>query len=43
MQEMMPIMEITGGYSGTAQLIEIRVHPEDEADAQAIIHREDPV
>jgi hypothetical protein len=30
MRQMMPITEVTGGYSGTAQLVEIFVHPDDE-------------
>ena len=37
MRQMMPIMEVTGGYSGTAALIEILVNPEDEARAVEIM------
>ncbi len=37
MQQMMPITAITGGYSGTAPMIEILVHPDDEARAAEIV------
>ena len=37
MRQMMPIMEVTGGYSGTATLIEIFVSAEDEARAVEIM------
>ena len=43
MSQMMPIQEMTGGYAGTAQMVEIFVHPEDEADARQLLHPEDPV
>jgi hypothetical protein len=38
MREMMPFTAIMGGYAGTAPMIEIFVHPEDEAKAAAIIN-----
>jgi hypothetical protein len=38
----MPIMEMTGGYAGTAEMIEIFVHPEDAAEAEAILHPHEP-
>jgi hypothetical protein len=37
MRQMMPFTADTGGYSGTAQLIEIFVNPEDEAHAVEIM------
>ena len=43
MSQTMPIMEMTGGYAGTAEMIEILVHPEDAAEAEAILHPENPV
>jgi hypothetical protein len=39
----MPIMEMTGGYAGTTEMIEIFVHPEDAAEAEAIFHQNDQV
>lgn len=33
MREMMPFTQVNGGYSGTAPLIEIFIHPEDESRA----------
>ena len=41
MTEMMPITAVTGGLGGTAELVEILVHPEDEAEARKIVHRDD--
>jgi hypothetical protein len=43
MQEMMPITAVTGGYGGTAALMEIFVNPDDEAAAQAILSEDNPV
>jgi hypothetical protein len=43
MTEMMPFTAVTGGYGGTAELVEILVHPDDEAAARQIIHRDDHV
>jgi hypothetical protein len=43
MSQTMPIMEMTGGYAGTAEMIEILVHPEDVPEAEAILHPVDPV
>jgi len=40
---MMPITAVTGGMGGTAELVNILVHPDDEADARKIIHRDDQV
>jgi hypothetical protein len=37
MRQMMPITEVTGGYAGTAQMIEIFVHPDDEEKAVKIV------
>jgi len=37
MRQMNPFMAVTGGYAGTAQMIEIFVHPEDEAKAVEIM------
>ncbi len=37
MRQMMPITEVTGGYSGTAQMVEIFVHPDDEERAVKIL------
>lgn len=42
-RQMMPITAITGGYSGTAPMIELFVHPDDEAKARAIINEGSPV
>ena len=38
MRQMMPIAEVTGGLSGTAELIEIFVHPDDEERAVRILN-----
>jgi hypothetical protein len=38
MRQMMPFTAVTGGYAGTAPIIEIFVHPDDEAKARAIIN-----
>ena len=38
MRQMMPIAEVTGGLSGTAELIEIFVHPDDEESAVKILN-----
>jgi hypothetical protein len=38
-----PVMEMTGGYAGTTELIEIFVHPEDAEQAEAILHPGEPV
>jgi len=43
MTEMMPITAVTGGLGGTAELVEILVHPDDEAAARKIIHWNDQV
>ncbi len=43
MQEMMPFTAVTGGYGGTAALMEIFVSPDDEAAAQAIISEDTPL
>jgi len=43
MQEMMPITAVTGGYGGTAALMEIFVNPDDEAAAQKILVEDNPV
>jgi hypothetical protein len=37
MQQMMPFTAVTGGYSGTAEQVEIFVHPDDEPQAQKIV------
>ena len=37
MQQMSPIVAFTGGYAGTARMIEICVHPDDEAKAVEIL------
>ena len=37
MRQMSPFTAVTGGYAGTAQMIEIFVHPEDEAKAVEIL------
>jgi hypothetical protein len=42
-RRMMPLTAITGGYSGTAPMIELFVHPEDEAKAKAIVNEGTPV
>ena len=41
--ERIPIMEMTGGYGGTAAIMEIFVDPDDEALAQEIIGEDNPV
>jgi hypothetical protein len=41
--ETMPIMEMTGGYGGTAAMMEIFVDPDDEARAQEIIGEDNRV
>jgi hypothetical protein len=38
MRQMMPIAEVTGGFSGTAELVEIFVHPDDEERAVEILN-----
>lgn len=38
-----PIMEMTGGYAGMAEMLEIFVHPEDAEAAEAILHPDDEV
>jgi hypothetical protein len=38
-----PIMEMTGGYAGTTEMIEIVVHPEDVEEAKAILLQDDQV
>jgi hypothetical protein len=38
MRQMMPIAEVTSGLSGTAELIEILVHPDDEERAVKILN-----
>lgn len=43
MREMMPITAVTGGYGGTAALMEIFVNPNDEAAAQAIVCEDTPL
>jgi hypothetical protein len=43
-RQMSPIVaSVMGGYSGMAKMMEIFVHPEDVAHAEAIIHRDDKV
>jgi len=37
MQQMMPFTQVTGGYSGAAEQIEIFVHPVDERHAKEIL------
>jgi hypothetical protein len=43
MREMMPITAVTGGYGGTAAMMEIFVNPDDEATARQIIGEDNPV
>jgi hypothetical protein len=43
MRQMSPITAFTGGYAGTAQMIEIFVHPDDEAKAVEIIGEDSQV
>lgn len=43
MRQMMPITEVTGGYGGTAQIIELFVHPEDEEKAAEIVGEDNKV
>jgi hypothetical protein len=43
MRQMMPITEVTGGYAGTAQMIEIFVHPNDEEKAVEIVGEDNKV
>jgi hypothetical protein len=43
MREMMPIIAVTGGYGGTAALMEIFVNADDAAAAQAILSEDNPV
>jgi hypothetical protein len=38
MRQMMPFTEVTGGYSGTAEMVEILVHPDDEERAVQILN-----
>jgi hypothetical protein len=38
MRQMMPFTAGTGGYAGTAPIIEVFVHPDDETKAMAIIN-----
>jgi hypothetical protein len=38
MRQMMPFTEVTGGYSGTAEMVEIFVHPDDEERAVKILN-----
>jgi hypothetical protein len=42
-RQMMPFTAITGGYAGTAPMIEILVHPDDEAKAIEIMGQDDKV
>jgi hypothetical protein len=42
-RQMMPITEVTGGYSGTAQMVEIFVHPDDEEKAVEILNENSQV
>ena len=37
MEQTMPIVELTGGNAGTARLVEILVHPDDEKRASEIV------
>ncbi len=43
MRQMTPFTAITGGYAGTAPMIEIFVHPDDESKAMTIINEGNPV
>jgi hypothetical protein len=43
MRQMMPIAEVTGGYAGTAQMIEIFIHPDDEEAAKRIVNEHNKV
>lgn len=42
LRQMMPSIAM-GGYSGTAPMIELLVHPDDETKARAIVREGDPV
>jgi len=42
-RQMMPITEVTGGYGGTAQMIEVFVHPNDEEEAVKIVGEDNKV
>jgi hypothetical protein len=42
-RQMMPFTAIMGGYVGTAPMIEIFVHPDDEAKAIEIMGADDKV
>ena len=42
-RQMMPFAAVTGGYSGTAPMIEIFVHPNDEAKAVEIMDEDNKV
>jgi hypothetical protein len=42
-RQMNPFIAVTGGYAGTAQMIEILVHPDDEAKAAAIATQDSKV
>jgi len=42
-RQMMPITAVSGGLSGTAPMIEIFIHPDDEAKAKAILAEGNPV
>lgn len=39
MRQMMPFTAVTGGFAGTAPIIEIFVHPDDEMKAKAITNK----
>jgi hypothetical protein len=39
-REMSPMTSMMGGYAGTARIIEIFIHPEDMAKAEAILHQD---
>jgi hypothetical protein len=43
MRQMSPFTSVTGGYSGTAPMIEIFVHPDDEVKAVEIMGEDSPV
>ncbi len=43
MRQMMPITEVNGGYSGTAQLVEIFVHPDDEERVVEILKENEQI
>jgi hypothetical protein len=43
MRQMMPFASVTGGYSGTAPMIEIFVNPDDESKAVEIMGEDDKV